>query len=103
MNGEDPSGSIQPVTGDDGQRQRYGGEQWWNALVDAWSPTVWTLVTNSLDLEDAREVYRLIWLRLADRIGDLTVESAPEWLLASTRREVSRAVAFAKMRPDSAA
>jgi hypothetical protein len=65
-------------------------ERAWNALVEAWAPTVWRVAVRQLDPEPAQDVCRLVWLRLADRIFDLDAESIPRWLIATTEREVVR-------------
>ncbi len=65
-------------------------ERAWNALVETLSPTVWAVAVRQLEPENAREVCRLVWMRLADRIFDLDAESISPWLVATTEREAVR-------------
>lgn len=66
----------------------------WNALVDRFSPMVWS-VARGFRLNDAsaRDVSQTVWLRLIENIDSIQdPEKLPGWLATTCRREALRVV-----------
>jgi hypothetical protein len=46
-------------------------QQWWDSLVEANSQQVWNIARGrGLDPNEAAQVFELVWLRLADHLGE---------------------------------
>lgn len=81
----------------------------WNALVDRYSPLIWSICRRyQLDRTDTEDVGQAVWLHLAEQLETLREPAAlPGWLATTTRREcyrVSRArcrQAVADQAPDA--
>jgi hypothetical protein len=68
------------------------GHEWaWNLLVGRFAPSVWS-VARAGDLADheAAEVFRLTWLRTADRLSLLSPSSIGRWLQDTAELERTR-------------
>jgi hypothetical protein len=70
------------------------GHQWgWNLLVDRLGPDLWALVrADGLADHEAAEVFRLTWMRAADRLDDLSAVSIRSWLEEAAERDRLRIV-----------
>lgn len=66
----------------------------WNALVDRFSPMVWSVARGfRLDDASARDVSQTVWLRLIEKIDSIEdPERLPGWLATTCRREALRVV-----------
>lgn len=64
----------------------------WNALVERYSPLIWSICHRwDLDRTDAEDVGQAVWLRLVEHIGSLRDPAAlPGWLVTTTQRECAR-------------
>ena len=89
--GADPARG-EPVVIDLATRARHGEQQAWNALVERYSPLIWSICRrHRLGDADAEDVGKSIWLQLVkqlDRIHDPA--ALPGWLVTVTRRECLR-------------
>jgi RNA polymerase sigma factor (sigma-70 family) len=69
-----------------------GDQEAWNAIVERFSPMVWSIARGfRLDEATAKDVSQTVWLRLVEslhRIEDR--ERLPGWLATTTRREALR-------------
>ena len=82
-------------------------QQWWDSLVECNSQQVWNIARGQgLDVNEAGEVFELVWLRLADQLGDIaTDDQIRQWVCAAADREArvvvarQRATATAAGRP----
>ena len=82
-------------------------QQWWDSLVECNSQQVWNIARGQgLDVNEAGEVFGLVWLRLADHLGDIaTDDHVRQWVCAAADREArvvvarQRATATAAGRP----
>jgi hypothetical protein len=65
------------------------GHQWaWNLLVERWAPAVWSQArAGGLGEEEAAEVFRLTWMRAADRLRMSSTSSIRSWLEDTAERE----------------
>jgi hypothetical protein len=90
MSSSDVAGQLSLVDDELLRAAQLGNEQAWNALVEIFAPVVWSVVKRDLDADPAQQVFRLVWMRLAERV-ELDSESVQVWLLATTQREVIRA------------
>ena len=95
--------NADPIRGDSSvsdmmTRARRGERQAWDALVERYSPLVWSICRrHQLDDPNAMEVGQRVFLRLVeqlDRIGDPA--ALPGWLASTTRRECCRALREAR-------
>jgi RNA polymerase sigma factor (sigma-70 family) len=64
----------------------------WNALVERYSPLVWTICGRyRLSSHDIEDVNQNVWLRLVEQLGNLREPAAlPGWLATTTSRECLR-------------
>jgi RNA polymerase sigma factor (sigma-70 family) len=72
----------------------------WGALVERYSPLIWSICRRyELDRPDAEDVAQAVWLHLVKYVDSLRDPAAlPGWLVTTTRRECSR-VRQARCRP----
>ena len=70
-------------------RARNGERSAWEALVERYSPLVWSICRRwQLDRTDAEDVGQAVWLRLLEHLDYLRDPAAlPGWLATTTRRE----------------
>jgi RNA polymerase sigma factor (sigma-70 family) len=66
-----------------------GSQRAWAALVDQYSPLVWTVArSHRLDASDCEEVYQLTWLRVYQSLARLhSPHRFPAWITTCARRE----------------
>jgi RNA polymerase sigma factor (sigma-70 family) len=71
---------------------RKGDQQAWNALVERYSPLVWSICRRyRLSQSDTEDVFQTVWMRLAKQLDSLCDPAAlGGWLSTTTRRECSR-------------
>lgn len=72
------------------------GHQWaWNLFVDRFAPVVWS-VARAGDLPDheSAEIFRLTWMRTADRLSEVSPMSIGCWLQDTAERERARITAL---------
>lgn len=64
----------------------------WDALVERYSPLIWSICRRyELDRADAEDVTQAVWLHLVKYVDSLREPAAlPGWLVTTTRRECSR-------------
>jgi hypothetical protein len=68
------------------------GHEWaWSLLVDRFAPAVWS-VSRARDLtpQESAEIFRMTWMRTADRLSVITPGSIGSWLQDTAERERSR-------------
>jgi hypothetical protein len=65
------------------------GHQWaWNLLVDRLAPAVWSQAqAGGLGDQEAAEVFRLTWMRAADRLSSFSTSSLRSWFEDTAERE----------------
>jgi len=70
-------------------RARNGERSAWEALVERYSPLVWSICRRwQLDRTDAEDVGQAVWLRLLEHLDYLRDPAAlPGWLATTTKRE----------------
>jgi RNA polymerase sigma factor (sigma-70 family) len=75
----------------------------WDALVERYSPLIWSICHRyQLDRADAEDVGQAVWLRLVEHVGSLRDPAAlPGWLATTTQRECYR-IRRARRRPADA-
>jgi RNA polymerase sigma factor (sigma-70 family) len=98
MNAE--AGSMrndQPVT-DLVIRAKNGDKQAWDALVERYTPLIWSICRRyRLGSADAEDVNQSVWLMLVDQLNVLREPAAlPGWLTTTTQRECGRVVRAAR-------
>jgi RNA polymerase sigma factor (sigma-70 family) len=73
-------------------RATYGDEHAWDALVERYSPLVWSICRrHQLDNADAREVSQAVWRLLAGQLGTFRKPAAlGGWLATTAQRECAR-------------
>ena len=73
-------------------RARKGDQQAWDAVVERYSPLIWSICRRyRLSDADAEDVCQGVWLRLVDQLDSLRDPAAlPGWLATTTRRECMR-------------
>jgi RNA polymerase sigma factor (sigma-70 family) len=73
-------------------RARNGEKQAWDAIIERYSPLIWSICCrHQLGGSDAEDVGRAVWLQLVSKLADLRDPAAlPGWLAATTRRECYR-------------
>jgi RNA polymerase sigma factor (sigma-70 family) len=78
-------------------RARNGERSAWEALVERYSPLVWSICRRwQLDRTDAEDVGQAVWLRLLEQLDNLRDPAAlPGWLATTTKRECDRVQAAA--------
>jgi RNA polymerase sigma factor (sigma-70 family) len=71
---------------------RNGDQQAWNALVERYSPLVWSICRRCrLSQADAEDVFQTVWMLLVDHLDSLSNPAAlGGWLSTTTRRECFR-------------
>jgi hypothetical protein len=72
------------------------GHEWaWNLLVDRFAPAVWS-VARARDIadRDSAEIFRMTWIRAADRLSVVCPSSIGSWLQATAERERTRIIAL---------
>ena len=71
---------------------RRGDRRAWDALVERYSPLIWSICRgHRLSQADAEDVGQSIWLRLVDQLDKIREPAAlPGWLSTTTRRECQR-------------
>ena len=63
----------------------------WDEIVDAYARSVWAVARREqLTQQEATYVSQVTWLRLADRLGDLSPEAIGSWLERTAQRESTR-------------
>jgi RNA polymerase sigma factor (sigma-70 family) len=73
-------------------RARCGDQHAWDALVDRYSPLIWSICRQRrLDDADAEDVGQSVWLHLVDHLDRVRDPAAlAGWLATTTRRECGR-------------
>ena len=73
-------------------RSAAGERAAWNELVEALAPTVWDAVRSyQLDQAGESEVWRAVWVHLADNLTRLnSIDQVGHWLEVTTEREATR-------------
>jgi RNA polymerase sigma factor (sigma-70 family) len=73
-------------------RARNGDRSAWDALVERYSPLIWSICHRwQLDRTDAEDVGQAVWLRLVEGLDHLRDAAAlPGWLATTTQRECCR-------------
>ena len=73
-------------------RARNGERPAWEALVERYTPLVWSICRRwQLDRTDAEDVGQAVWLRLLEQLDNLRDPAAlPGWLATTTKRECYR-------------
>ena len=79
-------------------RARRGDQQAWDALVERYSPLIWSICRHyRLDRSDAEDVAQSIWLQFVNHLGAIRDPAAvPGWLTTVTKRECGRVVRAAR-------
>jgi RNA polymerase sigma factor (sigma-70 family) len=79
-------------------RARNGDKSAWDALVEGYSPLIWSICRRyRLSRTDAEEVGQNIWLYLMDHLAKIRDPAAlPGWLATATRRECLRVLRAAR-------
>ena len=92
-----------PVLTDLVTRAAQGEKPAWDALVERFSPLIWSICRkHRLSDADAEDVGQNVWLQLMGQLGKIRDPAAlPGWLVTVTRRECLR-VMGAKQRPPMA-
>jgi Sigma-70 region 2 len=92
-----------PVAADLVTRARNGDKQAWDALVERYSPLIWSICRRrGLSDADAQDVGRSVWLKLVSQLATIRVPAAlPGWLAATTRRECGRILRVVPGAPDT--
>ena len=81
-----------PVVTDLVTRARNGDKQAWDALVERYTPLIWSICRrHRLGGADAEDVGQAVWLHLVEHLENLRDPAAiPGWLTTTTRRECCR-------------
>jgi RNA polymerase sigma factor (sigma-70 family) len=82
---------------------RDGEKQAWDAIVDRYSPLIWSICRrHRLGGADAEDVGQAVWLLLVSQLGQLRDPHAlPGWLATTTRRECGRVLRTRCRLPES--
>ena len=77
---------------------RKGDKQAWDALVERYSPLIWSICRrHRLRDADAEDVGQSVWLHLVDQLDKIRDPAAlPGWLATTTRRECLRVLRAAR-------
>jgi RNA polymerase sigma factor (sigma-70 family) len=77
---------------------REGDKQAWDALVERYSPLIWSICRrHRLRDADAEDVGQSVWLHLVDQLDKIRDPAAlPGWLATTTRRECLRVLRAAR-------
>jgi RNA polymerase sigma factor (sigma-70 family) len=75
-------------------RAKDGDQQAWDALIERYSPLIWSICRrHRLGAADAEDVTQTVWLRLVDQLDKVRDPAAiAGWLATTTRRECCRAL-----------
>ena len=75
-----------------------GDKQAWDALVERYSPLIWSICHRHwLGAADADDVSQSVWLRLVDQLDKIRDPAAlPGWLATTTRRECRQVLRTAR-------
>ena len=78
-------------------RAKQGDKQAWDALVERYSPLIWSICRRyRLSDADAEDVGQSVWLHLVSHLGTVRDPAAlPGWLTTTTRRECGRVLQVA--------
>jgi RNA polymerase sigma factor (sigma-70 family) len=89
--GADPARGD-PVVIDLATRARHGEQQAWDALVERYSPLIWSICRrHRLSDADAEDVGQSVWLLLVQQLDWIHDQAAlPGWLATVTRRKCLR-------------
>jgi hypothetical protein len=69
-----------------------GSQDAWDQIVEAYAGLVWAVARRRrLSPQGAGAVSRVTWLRLADRLGEMSPETLGSWLEQTAERESIRA------------
>src|SRR6516165_9118505 len=73
-------------------RASHGDKRAWDALVERYSPLIWSICRGyRLGDADAEDAGQSVWLRAVDQLGAIRDPAAlPGWLATVTRRECLR-------------
>jgi len=73
-------------------RAGIGERSAWDALVERYSPLIWSICRRwQLDRADTEDVSQAVWLRLMEQLDNLRDPAAlPGWLATTTQRECCR-------------
>jgi RNA polymerase sigma factor (sigma-70 family) len=90
-----------PVVTDLVARARDGDKQAWDALVERYSPLVWSICRGyRLGRADAEDVSQSVWLRLVEQLARIRDPATlAGWLATTTRRECGRVLRAAARGP----
>jgi RNA polymerase sigma factor (sigma-70 family) len=77
---------------------RGGDTRAWDALVERYTPLIWSICRKyRLGRDDADDVRQSVWLRLVDQLDKIRQPAAlPGWLATTTQRECGRLVRAAR-------
>jgi RNA polymerase sigma factor (sigma-70 family) len=77
---------------------RKGDKQAWDALVERYSPLIWSICRrHRLRDADAEDVGQNVWLHLVDQLDNVRDPAAlPGWLATTTRRDCLRVLRTAR-------
>jgi RNA polymerase sigma factor (sigma-70 family) len=77
---------------------RKGDKQAWDALVERYSPLIWSICRrHRLRDADAEDVGQSVWSHLVDQLDNVRDPAAlPRWLATTTRRECLRVLRAAR-------
>lgn len=87
-----------PFVADLVTRARKGDQQAWDALIERYSPLIWSICRHyGLSRADAEDVGQRTWLQFVNYLGAIRDPAAlPGWLTTTTRRECIRVVRSAR-------
>jgi RNA polymerase sigma factor (sigma-70 family) len=87
-----------PVVADLVTRARTGDGQAWDALVERYSPLIWSICRrHRLGRADAEDVGQSVWMQLVNHLDAVRDPAAlPGWLATTTRRECGRVLRVAR-------
>ena len=71
---------------------RYGDRQAWDALVERYTPLIWSICRRyGISGPAAEDIVQHVWLHLVESLNDLRDPAAlPGWISTTTRRECCR-------------
>jgi RNA polymerase sigma factor (sigma-70 family) len=83
-------------------RARNGEKQAWDAIVERYSPLIWSICRRrQLGGTDAEDVGQTVWLQLVSQLESLRDPAAlPGWLATTTRRECCRVLRATRRLPE---
>ena len=90
-----------PLVTDLVMRARNGDKQAWDALVERYSPLIWSICRrHRLGDADAEDISQVVWMNLLGQLGNLREPAAlPGWLATTTQRECWRVLRAAHRPP----